>query len=276
MSYALDLSANNPANYLTVIVDRPAAGPWAFKLSGGSFYTKDLSLKNTFDKRELEPLLQFRALDFNPEASHEAGGKEVCDIILISDSNVVQVEIKYRVIGGDYQVIGTDVDELVRSGSLDATKSTAWGQVINAPHQLPPEVHAHYVEDAYGFETATYAIEKIASAVTTGDEGLFGAIFQFIDRKFSVLTTETQSKLDALTESVNSVKDQGKMQKNQVVFFTDNSNPRDVFKYGRWERLPDGLVMMTANNALIGTKKKMGEGTDYIGTYFAAWKYLGD
>ncbi len=66
------------------------------------------------------------------------------------------------------------------------------------------------------------------------------------------------------------------MQKNQVVFFTDNSNPRDVFKYGRWERLPDGLVMMTANNALVGTKKKMGEGTDYIGTYFAAWKYLGD
>lgn len=275
MSYALDLSASNPANYLTTTVDRPASGAWAFKLPGGSFFTKNLSLKNTFDKKELEPFTQFRALDFNSEASFEAG-KEVCDIIFITDNNITQVEIKYRVIGGVYQVVGSDVDALVRAGSLDATSASAWAQVINAPHQLPPEIHGHYVEDIYGLETATYAIEKIAAAVTTGDDGLFGAIFQFIDRKFTLLTTETQQKLDALTESVNSVKDQGKMQKNQVVFFTDNSNPRDVFKYGRWERLPDGLVMMTANNALVGTKKKMGEGTDYIGVYYAAWKYLGD
>ena len=275
MSYALDLTASSPANYLTVTVDRPASGAWAFKLPGGSFYTKDLSVKNTFDKKELEPFTQFRALDFNPEASYDSN-KEVCDIIFITDNNITQVEVKYRVIGGIYEVIGTDVDNLVKSGSLDATSASAWGQVINAPHQLPPEMHSHYVEDVYGFETATYAIEKIASAIGTGDDGLFGAIFQFIDRKFSLLTTETQKKLDALTESVNSVKDQGKMQKNQVVFFTDNSNPRDVFKYGRWERLPDGLVMMTANNALVGTKKKMGEGTDYIGVYYAAWKYLGD
>lgn len=276
MSYALDLTASLPANYLTITLDRPASGAWAFKLPGGSFYTKNLSLKNTFNQREMEPLTQFRVLDFNPIACDHANGKEVCDIVLVVDNTITQIEVKYRVIGGPYQVNGTDVDKLIRDGALDASKATAWGQIIGEPHQFPPEVHTEDMENIHGFDTAIYSIERIGEAVVTGDNGLYGAFYQFIDRKFSLLEQSTQAKLDALTKSVTSIKDQGKMQVNQVVFFTDNSNPAEVFKYGRWQRLPDGLVMMTANNALVGTKKKMGEGTDYVGVYYAAWKYWGD
>lgn len=275
MSYAEDLTGKLPANYLTITLNRPTSGVWLFKLPGGSFYTADLSVASTFDRKELEPLTQYRALQLEPEASRRSG-KEVCDLIYIVDNNITQVTIKYHVIGGQFQVIGSDVDQLVLSAKLDNSTASSWGQIIDAPMQYPPEMHTHYDKDAYGMESLIYVNERIAKGITAGDGGLAGAFYQYIDRKFGKLEIDTQTKLDALEDAVDSVRDQGKMQPNQIVFFMDDSDPAVVFKYGRWERLPDGLVMMTANNALVGTKKKLGEGIDYLGVYYAAWKYLGD
>lgn len=275
MSFPLDLTGKAPTNFITRIIQRPESGVWAFKLQGGSFYTESLSVRDTFNHSELAPLTQFRVLDYNSDASY-ASGKEVCDIIYIVDNTVMEVIIDCQVIGGDYQVIGGDVDALIRDANLDDGSTATWGQVVSAPERYPPELHSHYVENIYGFETASFILNKVSDGISQGDNGLFTAVNQYISRKLDKLKADTSTELANLSEIATTLVSANKFQVNQIVMFTDNSDPHIVFNYGRWKRLPDGLIMMTADNSLLGVRKKVGEGDDYMATYYAAWQYLGE
>jgi hypothetical protein len=274
VAYDLDLTASLPANYVTSIYRRTAAGPWAIVLDGGAFYTKDLIVTDLFDGGEMTPIVQYRALHAISAAIIESGGKEVCGFILITDNSVSQVSIRRRIVGGpNYSTIGSDIQKIIDDNDLNSLDSSAWSQVINPPEQYPPEVHTHYKEDIYGFETATYILEKIKEAITLGDAALYGMIYQYIDRKFSTMQNNATDKLNALEQTIQAIADKPKFEANQIVFFTDATNPATLWG-GTWERIPDGLVMMTSDNSLIGTRKKIGEGPDYYGVYYAAWRYI--
>lgn len=276
MAYTLDLTASLAVNYVETNYNRPKEGAWIFVLAGGAFYTKDLIVKNRFNGRELEPLTQYRALHTVSEAVLESGGKEVCAILVITDPNVMQISVKRRIVGGKYETIGSDLLNVVSEAKLSALDSTAWGQLVAKPEQFPAEIHTHYDKNVYGLETLIYVLDQIKSAITTGDKNLFGMFYQYIDRQFNSITTSNNQLIQQMQLEVDTLKNRSRFKPKEVVIFTDSSNPRDVFGYGVWRRLPDGLFMMTSNNAMLGKKKKIGEGPDYWGSYYAAWEYVSD
>ena len=275
MSYVLDLTASLATNYVETSYLRPGEGVWMLVLDGGAFYTKDLIVRNSYDGRELEPLTQYRALETVSDAVLESS-KEVCAVIVITDSRVTQVTIKRRIVGGRYQTIGSDIQTIVDQSKIDALDSTSWGQIVGRPYQLPSEQHTHYDKEAYGFESAIYVLEKIKDAVTTGDKNLFGMFYQYIDRQFVSLNKTLTDNISRLNTEVEKNRRAALFQPNEVVIFTDDTHPRDRYGYGVWERLPDGLLMMTSDNTKLGKKKKIGEGPDYWGQYYAAWRFVSE
>ena len=276
-TYPLDLTANLAANYKEDIYTRPKEGVWMFVMDGGAFYTKDLVVRNQYDGRELTPLTQYRALHTVRDAVLDSGGKEVCAIIVITDSSVTQVSVKRRIVGGpEFSVIGSDILNVVTQAKLDALDSTAWGQIVGTPNQYPPEIHTHYDKDVYGLETAIAMMERISQSITTGDKALFGMFYQYIDRQFKQLTDSTTAELQRLQTEVNTNRTAGRFQPNEIVVFTDNSDPKVVFGYGKWERLPEGVFMFTSDNSKLGKRKKLGEGPDYNGYFYSAWRFISE
>ena len=275
MSYALDLNATLATNYVETSFVRPATGVWMFVMEGGAFYTKDLVVRNSYDGRELEPLTQYRALETISDAVLESK-KEVCAVIVITDSRVNQITVKRRIVGGRYQTIGSDILNIVDEAKINALDSTSWGQIVGRPYQLPSEAHTHYDKEVYGLETAIYIMGEIKTAITSGDKKLFGMFYQYIDRQFTKLNTVLNENIARLNAEVEKNRKAALFQPNEVVIFTDATHPRDRYGYGVWERLPDGLLMMTADNTKLGNRKKIGEGPDYWGQYYAAWVFISE
>ncbi len=277
MDYVLDLTATLAANYVETTFTRPREGAWFFAMPGGAFYTKDLIVRNTLDGSELEPLTQFRALHTVSAAVLESGGKEVVAVMAVVDATVNQVTIKRRIVGGPiYSVIGSDVQDIIDQSKLDALDSTAWGQVIGRPLQYPPEVHTHYDKDAYGFETAIYMLEKIREAITSGDGGVFGMFYQYIDRQITALNTRVNTTIAGLQQEVANLRQAGRFKQYDIVILSNNTHPRDHYGYGQWQRLPSGLFMMTSDPSKVGTIKKIGEGIDYTARNYVAWEFLSE
>lgn len=275
MSYVLDLTATLATNYIESSFVRPAEGVWMFAMGGGAFYTKDLIVRNSYDGRELEPLTQYRALETVSDAVMESK-KEVCSVIVITDSRVNQITIKRRVVGGRYETIGSDILTIVDEAKINALDSTSWGQIVGKPYQLPAEAHTHYDKEVYGLETAIYLMGEIKTAITHGDKNLFGMFYQYIDRQFTKLNTTLNENITRLNTEVEKNRKAALFQPNEVVIFTDATHPFDRYGYGVWQRLPDGLLMMTADNTKLGNRKKIGEGPDYWGEYYAAWVFISE
>ncbi len=276
MTYVLDLTASLAANYVETTFTRPQEGAWFFAMPGGAFYTKDLIVTNTFDGYELEPLTQYRALHTVAQAVLDSG-KEVVSVMAITDATVNQITVKRRIIGGPiFSVIGTDVQAIIDQSKLDALDSTTWGQVIGKPLQYPPEMHTHYEKDAYGFESAIFVLSKIREAISSGDSGVFGMFFQYIDRQITALNTKVDTVITGLQQEVANLRQAGRFKQYDIVILANNTNPRDHYGYGQWRRLPTGLFMMTSDASKVGTIKKIGEGIDYTARNYAAWEFLGE
>ncbi|BDH16609.1 MAG: hypothetical protein [Bacteriophage sp.] len=274
-SYALDYTAKAAANYLETTYTRSQDGDWIIVPDGGAFYTTGLIVQNAFNAKELEPLTQYRALATPAvKGAILVSGKEICCFIIVTDNTVNEITIKRQIVGGDYAVIGSSVEQLISASKIDALSATAWSHVIGAPYQYSPELHTHGIADLYGFETATYQLDKIANAVSMGDENLFGMFFQFINRRFDELKLKYETQITSLTQQVNDTKLEGRWQVNDVILRSDNQNPATVYGYGTWVRVPTSLLIVTDDDTLLGTSKKIGEGSDFLATYYAAWKLV--
>lgn len=274
MAYALDLLATNPANFITTNFTRDTVdGPWFFVMPGGVFYTKDLSVTNVFTGKLMTPMTQYVALELNKDATM-ASNKETCTIILIKDASVNEVSIKRRVVGGVYSTIGSDLESIITEDDLTALKSTAWAQIVGKPYQYPFDPHKHYEEDIYGLEHVIYLLDEIRKAIQSGDSKAFGMFYQYVDQLSATIRTEVQDKIDALENEIEQLRGSVKREPGFIVIYTNNTNPRDDFKYGTWRRLEDTLLYAVGANGDLGIRKKVGEGTDHLMTGFVMWELV--
>lgn len=275
MSYPLDLNATLATNYETTVKQRDAVGDrWFFVLPGGVFYTKDLIVKNTLNNQQLEPNTQFRALHLNKKATIDSGGKETATIIVIIDAVVAEVEIKHRVVGGEFETIGTDLDEIITDEDLADLSATAWGQVLGEPYQYPFDPHMHYDDEIYGLEHVIYLLNSIADGVTMGDGGAFGMFYQYIDKQIAELNQTIDGRIEQVTQRLDSIDENRKLKPGAIVIFTNNTNPAVAYQYGTWQRLNNTMLYGVTNDANLGEIKKVGEGVDYLmsGVYF--WELI--
>ena len=274
MSYDFDATATNGANLVTTTIQRPTdTVNWFFVLTGGVFFTKDLVVTDTYSGNELKPLTQYRVLESNQEATLETG-LETGAIIAIVDTSVAQVTVTRRVVGGDYQTIGTDIDSVITENDLNALNSTLWGSIISKPIQYPVEQHTTYVEDIYGLEHVNNILETISAAITNGDQNGFNMFMQYIDRQVAALKTQIDTQFTAIQGDLNSAVTDSQFKPGVVIAMYSNANPATVLKYGTWQKITDTFLYGVSNDANLGVTKKVGEGPDYsvFGVYF--WRLV--
>lgn len=270
--YSLDLTASLAVNYITDTYRR-IPGTWIFVPVAGAFYTKDLIVTNTINGRQLEPQTQYRALHVQKEAI-DLSAKEVCCVLVILDPAVNEVSVKRRVVGGKFQLVGTDLEKIITDTEINNINSSTWGQVIGQPIQFPYDPHKHYLEDVYGFEHVVYLLDEIVQGIATGDKQAFGMIYQYIDKQFAVLREETDLKLGQLEEIVNNAESNRKWKPGVVVAMRNNTPPATAFGYGTWRKIPNTLLYGVNLDADLGSKKKVGEGPDYLMTGVYFWELV--
>ena len=271
MTYVYDPLATLAVNYVKEPHTRPdGIDRWLIVPPGGAFYTKDLIVTDSFSGRELQPVTQYTVLELVTKAV-DATGKEVACIILIKDAQFTKVDVKQRYVGGEYQNYVVTAQQIIDQTKLDALNTTAWSQVVGKPLQFPPQLHDHWVDDAYGMEALQYTLQTIRSSVEAGDAAGFGMIYQYIDRIAKEAEARLTARLNEINQNLTTVKDGLKYEIGQIVAFSNNTNPNGVLP-GVWQRLPDGVLMFTTDNAQLGKVKKIGEGPDYFGKYYAAWQ----
>lgn len=270
--YALDLTASVALNLITDVYRR-GVGTWIFVPIAGAFYTKDLVVINTINGRQLEPQTQFRALHVQKEAI-DLSAKEVCCILVILDPAVNEISVQRRVIGGKFQHVGSDLEQIITDEEINNINSSSWGQVIGAPVQFPYDPHKHYDEDVYGLEHVIYLLNETTQVIGTGDKQAFGMFYQYIDKQFTILKTETDTKLKQMEDIVNAIETNRKWKPGVIVAMNNNTNPAIAFGYGTWRRLSNTLLYGVNLDSELGKRKKVGEGPDYLMVGILYWELV--
>lgn len=183
--YPLDLTATLPGNYVqNQIHTITTAADRIIILAGGSFYTKDLVVKNAATNQVLVPIVDYRALEFNSEASLESG-REVNSVLYISKTGVTSVSISCRFIGGGYQNLNPSILDSLSGQTSGELAGIPWGSVIGQPATWPPAQHHHLPNDWVGYDTMIALLEQIRQAVMHGNEPGLQALVQYMEAQYA-------------------------------------------------------------------------------------------
>jgi hypothetical protein len=186
-TYPLDLSASAVSNKIT---DEPISiasdADRVFIPTGGPFFTS--TLKVYVGDKLLTPIVDYRALDFNRDATL-ASRKEVCNAICITNP-AASFKLTYQVIGGDYADLRTELIELINDTTFDQLKVLLWGSIIDKPTVFPPDAHSHYPYEWRGYTRVTTLLEKIRQAVVTSDNENIATVFDHIDQNIGEIVSD--------------------------------------------------------------------------------------
>jgi hypothetical protein len=145
----------------------------------GAFFTESLVIKDMTSGLTLNAS-QFKSVELYefPTGSY---GKEICGVILITDTSVSNsIQLTYQALGGEYSMNTDAIIEMLNAINLD-NRPVAWPDVQNKPDGFIPAAHYHDVGDVYGFEYLVHAIERLTSAVKSGDDVTHDIIYKYID-----------------------------------------------------------------------------------------------
>lgn len=275
MAYVLDLTASLPANKVTTKHLRTDPDHWFLRPRGGAFFTRDLVVINNVGSTPLRPLLDYRVLNLEYKAVRMSG-KEVAQVIVILNAAVTNITITRRLIGGEFEPVGSDIDEIITDDDINALNSSTWGQIYNRPDSFPPNAHLQDLSDVFGMEQATYQLDEIRRLIGEGSPYGYGAITQYLEAEIKRLEDSTAQRIKDLEDLAGGIAGSLRFGKNMVVITTDNVNPAVTLKYGTWRRLSDTLLHSVQNLADIGTTTRIGEGQSYLMTGVAMWELIGD
>lgn len=166
----------------------------------GPYYTESLVIRDVSTGLPLSPS-QYKSteMDVVPTGMY---GKEICSIILITDTSVSSViEIDYQCLGGGYTYSVDAIISMLNSAEMD-NRPVAWPDIISKPEAFEPAAHFHDAGDIYGFEYVVTALERLRQAILIGDAASHDEILRYIDRTFD----ELNQHLTAVEASLNAHK----------------------------------------------------------------------
>ena len=133
-------------------------------------------------------------------------GKEICGIILITDTSVSSnISIDYQTLGGEYSTNSDAIVQMLNSIEFD-NRPVAWPDIIGKPDAFEPAFHYHDIGDVYGFEYVVHAIERVRTAILVGDSSTHDAIYRYIDQQDQTYASQVvavQQGLNAHTSNTN-------------------------------------------------------------------------
>lgn len=213
LRYPLDLTGTSPDNFVEAEVrELPNHRNRAVVLSNGAFYSDSLVIYDHITGERLTKKTQYTAAQL-VEAATVRSGKEVCSVIIITDTSVSnQIRIDYQAVGGPYILNVDALVDMVNTLDLD-NRPITWGAIIGKPDLFPPGHHLHDAGDVFGFEYMVLALEEIRKAILMGDIASHDELRAYIMDVESRLGGQVQAVVDSL-----------------AAHKADNQNPHQVTK----------------------------------------------
>lgn len=195
--YPLDKTGTNPNNAVVgEIHDLPNRRIRAIATDYGAYFVESLVVVDLATNQTLTKD-QYRA-DTMYALPTGWTGKEICAIILITDSNVSNnVMVSYQALGGEFSYSATAVIQQIEALDLD-DRPVKWGDILGKPDRFPPDYHLHDIGDLYGFEYVVHALEQIRQAILLGDAASHDQIYRYIDDVIAKLTALLDGQKDQL------------------------------------------------------------------------------
>lgn len=142
------------------------------------YFTESVVVRDNITNALLTKGIHYQCLQLVEEATIKTG-KEVCEVILITDSNVSnEVRITYQTIGGLYQRT-SDAILAMYNTVINDNRPVDWSNVLNKPYQYPPSLHMHLFQDVIGFEPLIVEMERVRNAIILSDVPAFEAIIDW-------------------------------------------------------------------------------------------------
>ena len=181
--YPLDPTGVSPNNKVEgeehTLLARPIR---AIAPSYGAFFTESLVVYEKNNPTPLVPNVDYYSAELYevPTAKY---GKEICSVIVITNSNVgSDIVIEYQALGGPWSYSQQAIIQMINNLDLD-DRPVTWGDIIGKPTEFNPAHHLHDAGDVYGFEYIVAELERIYQAIIIGDSKSHDLIYAYIDSK---------------------------------------------------------------------------------------------
>lgn len=191
--YPLDPTGLSPDNLVSheqkTMVNRAVR---AIAPNYGAFFTESLVVRDITNNRTLIRGVSYQCAELY-EVLSQVYLKEICAVILITDVSVSsEIEISYQCLGGEYSTSSEAIVSMLNALSID-DRPANWGTLINLPDAFNPAMHLHDIGDVFGFEYLVNSIERLTSAVLTGDNASHNRIYEYIDSKLAGQSKNTNT-----------------------------------------------------------------------------------
>lgn len=183
----------------------------------GSFYTEGLIVKDNNDN-VLNLSVDYVNVEFNQKLSL-LYGKEICTSILIINKDVqTPIKITYQAVGGDKSVNRNEVLQRYELLLDRAYPDLYWNEIIDKPIEFKSEHHLHDINEIYGFEYITIALNRIKNAIDIGCFPSYQSLLSYIDAILLKLASNMSKYLD---DNMNAAFLKFKEQFNKAYFDLD-------------------------------------------------------
>lgn len=150
-------------------------------------------------------------------------GKEICDIILITDPTVSDnIEITYQSLGGEYTRIYDSTVALLNLVNSDS-RPVEWPNIINRPETFNPTLHLHSAGDPIGFEYLIASLERLRISFMTSSSLTADDVLKYLDSRLELIAAENANLANALDSITTSTMDLS----NHIA---DHNNPHQTTK----------------------------------------------
>lgn len=177
----------------------------AFVPNGGPFYEESMVLKDGSGKL-LKPVVDYKILQLHAAATMDSG-RNVSTIVYIVNDTINEVNFDYRVVGGDYNTVVSNIVDFLSKNDLSTNLD--WNtNVFNKPDTFPPAPHYQTPETFTGWGGVMNMLNEIRKSITHGDDGAWQSHYSYIDRRFSNLglsLSDYVTKTDASTIISNQI-----------------------------------------------------------------------
>lgn len=166
----------------------------------GPFFSESVVIIDDATGQPLVPGVQYKFVELNQAATLHFG-KEICEVILITDQTVSNtIILNYQVLGGLYTRSAVPIANMYEAIMQD-DRPVDWANVLNKPDEYPPSLHNHLLQDIVGFEALVVELERIRNAIVLSDVPAFEAVIDWVRTYTANLPTVSYVEIDNVTSN---------------------------------------------------------------------------
>lgn len=264
----LDVAGQLPANLIEEDVVIGAEGR-VFPLKRGSFFSSSVVITNLLTNTTLTKETDYKLVEIDVDAQRMSPGNEICRYVYIPKTNITNVRIRYRAIGGVFQFNGNDLSERIR----EYLEGTGAQKIVGLPDQYNPTRHTQNINDFFKLGKLDTAIERIENAVRAGrSDSTMESLLSFIEALGNEVNRQSQTQITDLQEQLTYLKARNDFRNGRYYLTGSDVNPASD-KGGTWQQDQNILLYGAQSAADVGQLENVGiQNDDYIASLRKFWR----